>query len=124
MWSSLDNGVPVNEIGRMTLSEDRLLLQQCWYDQGFFGRESITELLERGAREFPDTYMHFVGGPTPVSISLAEMFEQSLQLAAGLTSLGIKAGDGGELEATEAAGVPVCLMCLYVVLIVCCLVTA
>ena len=93
MWSSLDNGVPVNEIGRMTLSEDRLLLQQCWYDQGFFGRESITELLERGAREFPDTYMHFVGGPTPVSISLAEMFEQSLQLAAGLTSLGIKAGD-------------------------------
>ncbi|MET0911468.1 MAG: AMP-binding protein, partial [Ilumatobacteraceae bacterium] len=77
----------------MDLTADRAELIDRWYREGFYGRETIADHLRLGAEAFPDTSMHFVGGPYPSSISLAEMYRRSLGLAGGLADLGVGPGD-------------------------------
>jgi acyl-CoA synthetase (AMP-forming)/AMP-acid ligase II len=77
----------------MSLTSDRADLRDRWYREGFFGPETISDHLRLGAATFPDTSMHFAGGPNPVSIRLGEMYEQSLRVAGGFTRLGVGHGD-------------------------------
>ena len=77
----------------MDLTADRAQLNERWYREGFYGTETIADHLRSGAEAFPDTAMHFVGGPNPSSIRLAEMYRRSLGLAGGLADLGVGPGD-------------------------------
>lgn len=77
----------------MGLHADRAELRARWYQEGFFGPESIADHLRIGADRFPDAAMHFVGGPKPTSIRLGEMYARSRRLAGGLASLGVGPGD-------------------------------
>jgi acyl-CoA synthetase (AMP-forming)/AMP-acid ligase II len=77
----------------MSLTSDRAELRDRWYREGFFGSETIADHLRIGAATFPDTAMHFVGGPTPVSIRLGEMYAQSQRVAGGFAELGVGQGD-------------------------------
>ncbi len=77
----------------MDLIADRAELTERWYREGFYGKETIADHLRSGAEAFPDTSMHFVGGPMPSSISLAEMYRRSLGLAGGFAELGVGPGD-------------------------------
>ncbi|MGD9701005.1 MAG: AMP-binding protein [Acidimicrobiia bacterium] len=77
----------------MSLASDRDELRDRWYREGFFGPETIADHLRRGATTFRGTAMHFVGGPTPTSLRLGELYERSLQLAGGLVELGVRPGD-------------------------------
>ena len=77
----------------MNLGADRAILRQRWYAEGFFGPETIADHLRRGAQSFPETAMHFAGGPSPSSIRLDDMFTRSLRLAGGLAELGVGPGD-------------------------------
>lgn len=77
----------------MTIAEDRASLRDRWYAEGYFRSESLAELMKAGAEQYPSAAMHFVGGPAPTSIELAEMYRRSLDLAAGLAGLGIGQGD-------------------------------
>lgn len=77
----------------MSLADDRAALRERWYREGFFGRETIADHLRAGAETFPDAAMHFVGGPTPVSIALDDMYRRSLRLAGGLAELGVGPAD-------------------------------
>ena len=77
----------------MNPTSDRADLRNRWYREGFFGTETIADHLRNGAATFPDTTLHFVGGPNPTSIRLGELYEQSLSIAGGLARLGIGPGD-------------------------------
>ena len=77
----------------MNLGADRAVLRERWYAEGFFGPETIADHLRRGAQSFPETAMHFAGGPSPSSIRLDDMFTRSLRLAGGLAELGVGPGD-------------------------------
>jgi acyl-CoA synthetase (AMP-forming)/AMP-acid ligase II len=77
----------------MSLSDDRAALTERWYREGFYGRETIADHLRTGAEAFPDTAMHFVGGPSPSSIRLGEMYRRSRSVATGLADLGVGPGD-------------------------------
>ena len=77
----------------MSLTDDRAALRARWYAEGWFGHESIAEHLRLGAERFPASTMHFVGGPTPTSIRLDEMYKRSRRLAAGFASLGVGPGE-------------------------------
>ena len=77
----------------MNLGADRAILRERWYAEGFFGPETIADHLRRGAQSFPETAMHFAGGPSPSSIRLDDMFTRSLRLAGGLAELGVGPGD-------------------------------
>jgi acyl-CoA synthetase (AMP-forming)/AMP-acid ligase II len=77
----------------LTLADDRVALRQRWYDEGFFSTETIADHLRKGAAQYPETAMHFVGGPEPTSIRLDEMYARALRLAGGLAERGIGPGD-------------------------------
>jgi acyl-coenzyme A synthetase/AMP-(fatty) acid ligase len=77
----------------MTLAEDRVALRQRWYDEGYFHSNTIADHMRNGAARYPETAMHFVGGPSPTSIRLDEMYARALRLAGGLAGLGIGPGD-------------------------------
>jgi acyl-CoA synthetase (AMP-forming)/AMP-acid ligase II len=77
----------------VTLTEDRAALTQRWYREGFYSHETIGQHFHIGAERFPDTAMHFVGGPNPSSIRLDEMHRRALGLAGGLADLGVGPGD-------------------------------
>lgn len=77
----------------MSLADDRRTQRARWYADGFFGHDTIADHLRNGASAFPDAAMHFVGGPTPSTIHLDEMYRRSLQLAGGLAELGVVPGD-------------------------------
>src|SRR5215207_1335695 len=77
----------------MALADDRAALRARWYAEGYFGPETIADHLRHGVEQFPETAMHFVGGPAPTTIRLDEMYERSLRLAGGLAELGVCPGD-------------------------------
>ncbi len=67
--------------------------RERWYEAGFYGDRNLAECLRDGATAFPDTTLHFVGGPKPESLRLDDLYERAQRLAGGLTALGIEAGD-------------------------------
>lgn len=77
----------------MSWGADRAELRERWHRDGFFGDESIAQHLRNGATRFPETSMHFVGGPDPTSVPLGAMYDRSLRLAGGLAELGVGPGD-------------------------------
>lgn len=77
----------------MNLTADRAALTERWYREGFYGQETIADHFRSGAEAFPETAMHFVGGPNPSSIRLGEMYTRGLGVAAGLAELGVGPGD-------------------------------
>ena len=77
----------------MNLTADRAALTERWYREGFYGQETIADHFRSGAEAFPETAMHFVGGPNPSSIRLGEMYTRGLGVAAGLAKLGVGPGD-------------------------------
>ena len=68
-------------------------LRERWYKERFFGPETFADHLRSGAESFPETTMHFVGGPLPSSIRLDEMYARSRRLGGGLAELGLRSGD-------------------------------
>ena len=75
------------------MATDRAQLRERWYREGFFSRDTIVDHLRHGAAAFPNAAMHFVGGPSPQSMRLGEMYERSTRVAGGLANLGIGPGD-------------------------------
>ena len=51
------------------------MLDRQWYEQGFYGTESMADHLRAGAERHPGAAMHFVGGTDPTSIRLGEMWD-------------------------------------------------
>ncbi len=78
-------------------TSDQLALRARWYAEGFYGPETLADHMRLGAEMFPHATMHFVGGPNPSSntpsIRLDEMYQRSLRLANGISTLGIGPGD-------------------------------
>jgi acyl-CoA synthetase (AMP-forming)/AMP-acid ligase II len=68
-------------------------LNERWYEHGYYSSRNLGEHFRRGAEQFPDATLHFVGGPEPSTIGLAELHGRGRDVAAQLTSLGMGPGD-------------------------------
>ena len=71
-------------------SEDRTAI---WREAGYHSTLTLADHMRRGVEKHPRVAMHFVGGPEPTTVDLAELHGRSLDLAAGLQRLGIGPGD-------------------------------
>ena len=68
-------------------------LRRRWYHEGFYGAETLGQLMAEGAARFPDSRMLFHGSARPATATLGEMFGRSARVAAGLRALGLGRGD-------------------------------
>ena len=76
----------------MNARDDRAVLRERWYREGFYGRATAAELFRAGAEQFPGSTMHFVGGPQARAITLDQLYRDSLRVAGGLADLGVTPG--------------------------------
>lgn len=78
----------------MSLVDERDELRRRWYEAGFFGTTPMADRMEATARRFPDTWMIIHGEHGIERTNLAELFEASGRVAAGLWRCGLRPGDG------------------------------
>lgn len=70
-----------------------LRLRDRWYEQGFFAKETISDVIWRGAEVSPESFLVSEGRELQDRFTQSEMLGSSLRLAAALRSIGIKPGD-------------------------------
>lgn len=69
------------------------LNRQVWYERGFYGNQTLADVILAGAEQFPRAYLALESESRPGRITLADSLSQSRQLAVGLYRLGIRKGD-------------------------------
>ncbi|GAD50495.1 putative fatty-acid--CoA ligase [Caenibius tardaugens NBRC 16725] len=76
-----------------TIRRERAILQARWKEQGYYNGTTLSEALTAAARAFPDTPSFYYRNEAMIARSNADLFEEGLRVAAGLYSLGVRAGD-------------------------------
>jgi acyl-CoA synthetase (AMP-forming)/AMP-acid ligase II len=68
-------------------------LIQRWYDEGYYGRQTLADVLLAGAEQFPSATLVLESEMRPGRVALAASVEESQYLANALYRLGIRKGD-------------------------------
>jgi acyl-CoA synthetase (AMP-forming)/AMP-acid ligase II len=75
------------------LEADRQLLRQRWYDEGFFGSDTVPQRMAAGAVSHPNVKMVFHSTEHPGAADLATIYSRGTALAQGMFALGLQPGD-------------------------------
>lgn len=82
------------EVTLTQIREDRERLRLRWHAEGFYGKETIGDILRIGAQTYPNAKRHFYSAERPERVfTLHESYHLSLTYAARLQALGIGPGD-------------------------------
>jgi acyl-CoA synthetase (AMP-forming)/AMP-acid ligase II len=82
-----------------TYRRDRESWRQRWYNKGYFGPETVSQVLEAAVLERPDTEFFYYrtapqgGVAASVRTTAREMWDESRRLAGGLYAHGVRAGE-------------------------------
>jgi acyl-CoA synthetase (AMP-forming)/AMP-acid ligase II len=68
-------------------------LQQRWYEEGFYGNQTLAEVLASGAQRHPTTLLTFESTQGRASVTLPEVLARAERFAAGLHRIGLRPGD-------------------------------
>ena len=77
----------------MDRQADLAMLRKRWYDQGFYGKTTLSQEMLAGAEKHSDVRMVFHSDSNPREATLGEMSDASRRLATGLAELGLVPGD-------------------------------
>jgi acyl-CoA synthetase (AMP-forming)/AMP-acid ligase II len=80
---------------------DRGELRDRWYREGWYSRRTLMDALEQGAAKHGDTPVIFVVDGVETTSTVAEIFQRSRDVAAGLQALGVGPGDAVAVQLTN-----------------------
>jgi acyl-CoA synthetase (AMP-forming)/AMP-acid ligase II len=86
-------------IDQETYRRDRESWRQRWYNKGYFGLETVSQVLDAAVRERPNTDFFYYrtapqgGVATSVHTTAREMWDESRRLAGALYAHGVRAGE-------------------------------
>lgn len=72
---------------------DRRAFIDRWHDEGVYGRRTLADAMDEGARMYGDRESVFCSQTRPARATLAELHARSAKLAGALYALGLRQGD-------------------------------
>jgi acyl-CoA synthetase (AMP-forming)/AMP-acid ligase II len=83
------------------MSFDYAALRSVWYRQGWFSTRTCIDAFETGVRDCGSTSVGFVSAASVLSVTVADVHDAAVTLAAGLQRLGVRPGDAVAVQLTN-----------------------
>ena len=83
------------------MPSDHRHLRDKWYREGWYSERTCLDAFEAGAAEHGDVPLTFVVGDSVCSLTLREIRDRALALAASLQRLGVRDGDAVAVQLTN-----------------------
>jgi acyl-CoA synthetase (AMP-forming)/AMP-acid ligase II len=83
------------------MSFDYAALRSGWYREGWFSTRTCIDAFETGARDCGSTSVDFVSAASVLSVTVADVHDTAVTLAAGLQRLGVRPGDAVAVQLTN-----------------------